>query len=221
MLSQQRDSRVKQFYNHLFFENDLCVRPREIEEYLERETGYLRNIVKSGESVVDIGCGTGRVLWGLQDIAGMRIGVDFSERHVDVTRKVLKDTGIFLANAKNMNFRDNLFDCVLCVYNTFGNLGDDKVSVLREMQRIVKPDGRIILSVYSDNALDTQLRFYKMLGLNVEKMDDYAVYLSEGLISERFSEEMLRRLVEEAGGLCVEIKALTQISYICEVRRCD
>ncbi len=212
---------MKQFYNHLFFENGLCVRPKEIEEYLEKETACLRNIVKSGESVIDIGCGTGRVLWALQDIAGMCVGVDFSEHHVDAARKLLKDTGIFLADAKKMNFKDNFFDCVLCVYNTFGNLGEDKVSVLREMRRIVKPDGRIILSVYSENALDTQLRFYKMLELNVEKMDDCAVYLREGLRSERFSEEMLRKLVEEAGGLCVEIKALTRISYICEVRICD
>ncbi len=216
-----RDNPVKRFYNHLFFEKGLSVRPREIEEYLEKERDCLRNIVKRGESVIDIGCGTGRVLRGLQDIAGMCVGVDYSEHHADMARKMLKDTDIFLADAKKTNFKDDLFDCVLCVYNTFGNLGEDKVSVLREMRRIMNPNGRIILSVYSENALDTQLRFYKMLGLNVENVDDYALYLREGLISERFTEERLRKLVEEAGGLCVDIKTLTSISYICELRRCD
>jgi ubiquinone/menaquinone biosynthesis C-methylase UbiE len=90
-----------------------------------------------------------------------------------------------------MHFEDNIFDYVLCLGNTFGNFGKNKYKILREMKRVTKNNGKIILSVYSEKALPERIKGYKKVGVKIKK-------------------------IFKKAGLNAKIIELNPISYICE-----
>ena len=57
---------------------------------------------------------------------------------------------------KKLHFSDDIFDYVICMTNTFGNLGDIKLDVLKEMKRVCKKNGKIFIGVYSEKAFDVR-----------------------------------------------------------------
>ena len=135
-----------------------------------------------------------------------------------VAKKELKKYGnveLFLENAKKLYPRDNVFDYVICMGNTFGNMPSIKLQVLSEMKRVAKEKGKIIISVFSEKALNTQSKGLKVAGFNIIKSRNGKVYTKEGLISERFTKIQLKEIFNFVN-LNVKIKQLTPISYICE-----
>lgn len=219
MLSQRRDKNtVKDFYEKPVFEEALRIKPKNIALYLTNEEAYLINKVKKGASVAEIGCGDGRIMHVLGNTTDKVTGLDFSKYYVHKAKENLPCSNIIRGDAKRTPLKGNSHDYVLFMFNTLGNLEGGKLDALKEAARILKQDGTIVLSVYSEAALPAQLEIYGNLGLHVKKIDSDAVYTHEGLVSERFSEEKLQRLIEKAG-LHGEIKQLTQLSYIAELRK--
>ena len=127
-----------------------------------------------------------------------------------------KNVEVFLEDARKMHFKDNGFDYVICMGNTFGNFGKLETPILKEMKRVVKPRGKIILSVSSEKALGSRLKQYKKVGIKIQKIEpDGTVYTKDKLVLKQFSKEKLKNIFERAG-LTVKIVRLNPISYICE-----
>ena len=124
---------------------------------------------------------------------------------------------IFFENVKEMHFQNNYFDYSICVFSTLGNTPRplQKV-VLGEIKRVTKNGGKIIISVYSENVLETQKQFYNNIGLDIAKIENEFVYTKQGLISERFTKKKLENLFSLVD-LEVKIIQLSSISYICEI----
>jgi ubiquinone/menaquinone biosynthesis C-methylase UbiE len=90
-----------------------------------------------------------------------------------------------------MHFNDNTFDYVICLGNTFGNFGKDKYKILKEMKRVAKKNGKIIISVYSEKALPERIEGYKKV-VKIKKITkEGTVYTKDGLISEQFSKRKI------------------------------
>lgn len=106
--------------------------------------------VQPGETAVDICCGTcdWTVNLAQNSQQGQIIGLDFSENMLDIGRQKLDRLGLsdqvqlIYGNAMDLPFEDNRFD-----YATIGfglrNVPDLR-KVLREMQRVVKPGGKVV-----------------------------------------------------------------------------
>ncbi|MBR9691455.1 class I SAM-dependent methyltransferase [Candidatus Woesearchaeota archaeon] len=210
---------VQEFYNNPYFENLQETQP--FLEYLAREEKEIRRNI-SGGRVLDIGCGNGRSTAILADVADKVIGIDLSERLLEQAKERLKDrknVELYLENAKSTHFENDYFDCIVMLWNTFGNLYSARDKVFREAVRIVKPNRRIILSVFSENVLPAYSSMLAKNELTIEHQDENYVFLREGLVSKRFSEEKLREIYSNSPlGTKYEIKKLTDISYWCEVR---
>ena len=146
------------------------------------------------------------------------IGIDSNKKlfsKIQERFSKFKNVGIFLENAKKMHFPDDIFDYTICMGNTFGDFGRDKLKILKEMKRVTKKDGKIVISVYSENSLNTRIEEYKKVGVKIKKIRDGTVYAEDGLVMEQFTKERLNNIFKSTG-LKAKIIKLNPISYLCE-----
>jgi 2-polyprenyl-6-hydroxyphenyl methylase/3-demethylubiquinone-9 3-methyltransferase len=200
----------------------LKICPPLISDWVQKETLWLQKNIKRGSIVLDVGCGWGRDLKAIAKIVKKGIGIDNDPKIIKEAKKNLakfKNIEVFLEDAKKMHFDNNIFDYVFCLGNTFGNFGKDKYKILREMKRVAKNNGKIILSVYSEKALPERIKGYKKVGWQIKKITkDGTVYTKDGIISEQFSKRKIKEIFKKVG-LNVKIIELNPISYICEATK--
>lgn len=139
--------------------------------------------------ILDVGSGTGANISGMQQV-GRAFGIDASREAIDFCkRRGLKN--ITQSLAENMPFGDRSFDIITCL-DLLEHI-PDPVKALREMRRVLKDDGRILIMVPAfrmlwsqhDEALCHYRRYNKTslfndlqeAGLKVEKMS-YLFFLS-------------------------------------------
>ncbi len=206
---------VKDFYSGFDFEKMLSNPPSEIEEFLVGEIEFLR-MLESRETILEIGCGYGRLLKILSEKGKKVIGIDFSEKLLAQAKNNLADYSnieLLTMNAENLNFDDDFADYTLCLDNTFGNMPGIEEKVLSEMKRVTKKGGKIIVSVFSDKAQNSQIKNYSRLGLKGITNTGNAITSDEGFYSRRFSREDLEALFNKVG-LPFQIESVCPCNYI-------
>lgn len=115
--------------------------------------GTLRRLdVEPGDRVLDVGCGTGALLEVLS-LAAPRAelaGVDMSGEMLEVGRRRLGATiELRRAHAESLPFGDAEFDVVVST-NVFHFIRQP-VTALREIHRVAKPSGRVVITDWCDD----------------------------------------------------------------------
>ena len=104
---------------------------------------------KRQPKVLDICCGTGSVILSFveqfSDI--LAIGYDFSPGMLHKAKeKDLSDKVIFImGDAASLSFADDYFDIVCCSHALYELKGQDRKKALFEMERVVKPNGKVLI----------------------------------------------------------------------------
>jgi arsenite methyltransferase len=106
--------------------------------------------LKSGEIVLDLGCGAGLDLYFYAKAVaetGKVYGLDISEDMVNKARKNMETVGmknveIKCGHSDSLPFQDNFFNVVAS--NGIYNLSPDKERVMQEVYRVLKPGGRTV-----------------------------------------------------------------------------
>ncbi|OZH54533.1 methyltransferase type 11 [Hydrocoleum sp. CS-953] len=99
-------------------------------------------------SILDVACGTGefeRLLLNKNPTQKI-IGVDISEKMLDLARKkyqAYSNVEFQKASVHSLPFESHSFDVVVCA-NSFHFFDKPQVA-LREMKRVLKPDGKVII----------------------------------------------------------------------------
>lgn len=205
-----------------YWEKVLKINPPSFKIWFEKENLYLRKIITKNSVVLDVGCGLGKNIKEIANFAERVVGIDNDELFFKETEKNLlefKNVEVFLEDARKMHFKNNTFDYTVCMGDTFGNFGLNKVKILKEMKRVTKNGGKIIVSVYSEEALPERLKVYKKIGLPITKINkDGTVIAKGGIISEQFSKEKLKDIFNKAD-LSVKITRLGPIACLCEASK--
>jgi phosphatidylethanolamine/phosphatidyl-N-methylethanolamine N-methyltransferase len=103
--------------------------------------------IQPGERVLEVGVGTGINL-ALYPKNCSVIGIDFSSSMLEIAReravrKDIRNVRLLQMDAADLKFVDNSFDIVYAPYLI--SVVPDPVRVAREMRRVCRPGGRIIL----------------------------------------------------------------------------
>jgi ubiquinone/menaquinone biosynthesis C-methylase UbiE len=141
------------------------IAPPRVKRYLQAEIDYVRARIDPGSSVLELGCGYGRVLNSLTDRAGMLIGIDTSLSSLQMGSVELVSRGrVHLAqmNAVQTGFHDQTFDIVLCIQNGISAFHVDQQGLIREAMRITKSGGSAIFSSYSERFWDERLEWFRI-----------------------------------------------------------
>jgi ubiquinone/menaquinone biosynthesis C-methylase UbiE len=105
-------------------------------------------LLRSGERVLDVACGTGVVARMAKSKVGTGsvAGVDMNPGMLAVARATSGDhTEWYEARAEALPMKDASFDVVLCQLGL--QFVADKPAALREMRRVLAPSGRLLLNV--------------------------------------------------------------------------
>jgi len=116
--------------------------------YYHNDYSYMRFLVPTGLNVLEVGCGTGRLLAELNPGSGM--GIDLSGNMINIARKNHPDLTFVQGDAEDTEFMHGIgktFD-VIILSDTIGSLSDCQLA-LNNLHPLCTPDTRIIIAYYS------------------------------------------------------------------------
>ena len=105
----------------------------------------------AGRTALDIGCGSGRHVFGLAKQGVLATGVDYLSEAIDERSAAAvgePNAAFLLGDARDLNLGQT-FDAVLCLYDVIGSFADEAENqrILRSIRRHLRSGGRALLSV--------------------------------------------------------------------------
>jgi SAM-dependent methyltransferase len=197
-----------------------------VKQYLEAEIQFVLQHLKSTDSVLELGCGYGRVTSRLAEAAGRVVGIDTSIESLKLARQLSAPdpTCEFLEmNALELTFDDSEFDKVVCVQNGICAFGVDRELLLRQALRVTRSGGRIYFSSYSEGFWDERLRWFEaqaaagLLGeIDYTKTGNGEIVCKDGFRTGMMSPEEFLLFGAELG-LDTEVTEVDGSSVFCEI----
>ena len=143
---------IRQFFDDLSVGRNETIQASPViryEQELRAQTVLGLLAVKPGESVLDIGCGNARDIARIAKYGGQVVGVDISAGMVAAAGQELDRMGVSgitlqVGDATSLDFPDASFDKILCS-EVIEHIPDAS-QALREMWRVLRPEGSLVLS---------------------------------------------------------------------------
>lgn len=102
--------------------------------------------VTSGKQILDVCCGPGMIAAAASERGALAQGIDFSATVIEIAISNVPGTEFHLGDAQSLPFADNSFDAVVCGFGIIHV--PDPGKALSEMRRVLKPGGRVAVSVW-------------------------------------------------------------------------
>jgi SAM-dependent methyltransferase len=110
------------------------------------EAAIRRAGIGAGQTVLDVGCGTGVFLRLAADSGASVCGLDASEALLEIARERVPEADLARGELQHLPYIDDCFDAV-CGFNAFF-YADDMVAALREAGRVAKPGAPVVIQVF-------------------------------------------------------------------------
>ena len=158
--------------------------------------------------LLDVGTRTGltalKIVWHNENLVAM--GLDISGRFVERARETatawnLNERSVFqVGDPRSMRFKDSYFDLVVsdCSLHRFDNV----VEVLREIGRVLKPKGAILIRDYSR---PNRLKMIGRIHQFTERLGEAMRAQLEQAIQSAYTPDEIRRAIAEAGLTAVRV----------------
>ena len=141
------------------------IAPPRVQQYFEAEINHVLKNIRSGDMVLDLGCGFGRIMPKLARLAKSVVGIDTSFTSLLFGQEMLSGISncyLLQMNAVKLAFRNNLFDVVVCIQNGISAFHVDTKGLIRESIRVTKPSGKILFSSYSEKFWNHRLEWFRL-----------------------------------------------------------
>lgn len=105
----------------------------------------------TGRRILDIGVGAGRTAAILAPRSRSYIGVDYTPKMVDLSRKRCPNLRFEVMDARDLTaFADASFDLVVFSYNGIDSVeGEGRLKVFNEVARVLRPGGSFVFSTFN------------------------------------------------------------------------
>lgn len=197
-----------------------------VRQYLEAEIEHVLEKINVGDTVLELGCGYGRVLSRLVHKAGLVIGIDTALNSLFLGWEMLGSISnclLFNMDAVQLGFHDRIFDLVLCIQNGISAFHVDHRDLMRESIRVTKHGGTVLFSTYSNKFWKHRLEWFQLqsnAGLlgeyDKEKTHDGVIVCKDGFIAITVQPEQFLSLTEEFD-VDAKIIEVDESSLFCEI----
>ena len=129
--------------------------------------------VGDGDRVLEVGCGTGvlaREVIKRVGTDGSVVGLDLSESMLGVARGICPEVDFRQGDAMDLPFDDESFDVAIASFMLM--FVPDPVQAVGEMWRVLKPDGRLVITVWEP--LDQNPVYSGLVDIARQRIDDTA-----------------------------------------------
>jgi SAM-dependent methyltransferase len=200
--------------------------PPRIRQYLEAEVKHAIERIGAGDKVLELGCGYGRALRLLAPESGLVVGIDTSLQSLHLGRNLTANAGRILwacMDAVDLGFRNNSFDCTVCIQNGISAFHVDPEALIAESIRVTRPAGTVLFSSYSERFWPDRLKWFELqaeaglLGeIDYEKTGNGVIVCKDGFTARTVSPEEFGRLTGSLGG-GVRVSEVDDSSVFCEI----
>lgn len=202
------------------------IAPPRVKQYLEAEIERLISKTGQGDSVLELGCGYGRVALRLAAAAGHTVGIDTAVESIEMARGLVpggRSCEFIEMDATAMSFEEGRFDLVACVQNGICAFGVDMPKLVTEALRVTRPGGLAVFSSYSERFWEHRLEWFEiqaaegLLGeIDYEKTGGGFIVCKDGFRAGAMGEEDFRALCAKLG-LEASITEVDGSSIFCEI----
>ncbi len=197
-----------------------------VRRYLDAEVEHVLVFIRPGYSVLELGCGYGRILPPLAAKAGSVVGIDTSLASLQLASEFVAwnvNCRLINMDAVKLAFRDAVFDVVVCIQNGISAFHVDQRTLIAEAVRVTKVGGTALFSSYSDKFWDERLEWFELqadaglLGeIDYERTGDGVIVCKDGFTATTVGPDEFRALT---AGLNAEVN-VTEVdgsSIFCEI----
>lgn len=119
------------------------------------EESVLQRVFQPEQTLLELGCGAGRIAFGLWELGFHRlIGTDLSREMITAARRLAAKLDyavpLRVADATALAFEDEMFDGAIFGFNGLMQIPGRELrrQALREMLRVVRPGGRAVITTH-------------------------------------------------------------------------
>ncbi len=141
------------------------IAPPRVKRYLETEIEFVLDRIPPYGSVLELGCGYGRVLQKLVSKAKTVVGIDTASDSLQLAREIIGNTSaghLFEMSAVEPGFRDRQFDLVICIQNGISVFQVNQRKLIQEAIRVTRSGGKVLFSSYSDRFWEDRLEWFQI-----------------------------------------------------------
>ncbi|MCK4632063.1 MAG: class I SAM-dependent methyltransferase [candidate division Zixibacteria bacterium] len=200
--------------------------PPRVRQYLDAELDFTLGKIQPSDTVLELGCGYGRVLDHLAEKAAITVGVDTSLGSLRIVRSVQIGELVCLPammDASQLGLRDDCFDVVVCIQNGISAFNVDRLQLLREAIRVTRRGGIVLLSTYAEEFWNDRLRWFELqaaeglLGeIDYDRTGDGNIVCKDGFTASTVGPGEFRQLAEKLG-VRAAFTTVDHSSLFCEI----
>jgi ubiquinone/menaquinone biosynthesis C-methylase UbiE len=142
-----------------------------------------------GQPILDLGVGGGRTVQALRNISEDYLGLDYTEDMVSSCRENYPEAEFVHADARDLSrYEDGSFALIVFSSEGLCMVGhEDRLKILTEIQRLLRPDGIAMFSTYNKDSASHDARFQCHRFLPTKNPARFVVRLCRCLVQNAMS----------------------------------